>query len=249
MIDLHAHILPKIDDGVQNKEEAIQIIKEAKKAGFTKIVATSHYIEDTYEADENERKEQIEQLKNEEVEIVLGNEIYITENIINLLKQKKASSINNTKYVLIELPFCNNVIYFNTVIDNLRRNGYVPILAHPERYNLVKQSPTIIEEWINRGIYMQSNYLSILGYYGRQAQKTLELLLKHKLIQFLGSDVHKKGQTYVEIDKAIKKIKKITGEESFNKLSEENAQKVLKNEDIDMEDTISIRKNIFGKYE
>ena len=248
MVDLHAHILPKIDDGVQNIQEAMQMIEEAKVAGFTKIIATSHYMEDTYEANEEERKKLMESIKNKSLEIILGNEIYITDRIIELLKEKKASTLNNSQYVLIEIPFHNNIVYFNTVIDDLKRNHYVPIIAHPERYDIVKQNPKIIEEWLNRGIYLQANYLSILGYYGKQAQKTLEILLRHQMIQFLGTDAHQGGQAYPEIKKAISKIKAIIGEQQFTLLSKTNAEKVLKNEEITIEDVTTIKKNIFGKY-
>lgn len=248
MIDFHAHILPKMDDGVQSQEEAIKLLEEAKIAGFTKIIATSHYLEDTYESNEEERRELIETITKEGIEVVLGNEIYITDNIINLLKEKKASTINHSRYVLIEIPFYNNLIYFNSVIDKLKRGAYIPIMAHPERYEVVKKNPQIVEEWIERGIYIQSNYLSILGQYGKEAKKTIEILLRHKLIHFLGSDAHKVGQTYPEIQKAIKKIKTMITEEEFDTLSRKNAEKVLKNEDIIIEETMAIRKNILGKY-
>ena len=99
MIDFHSHILYGIDDGAFEIQDSIKLLEEAEKVGFTKIIATSHYQVGNFEANEEKRKRIIEELQHRfnNVEIILGNEIYITENIIDLLKYKKASSINNTK--------------------------------------------------------------------------------------------------------------------------------------------------------
>ncbi len=250
MIDFHSHILYGIDDGAFEIQDSIKLLEEAEKVGFTKIIATSHYQVGNFEANEEKRKRIIEELQHRfnNVEIILGNEIYITENIIDLLKYKKASSINNTKYVLFEIPFLNNTMYFNHVIDDFKRNNYIPIIAHPERYKVVKETPTIVEDWIERGILIQCNYASIIGRYGKEAQKTVELLLKHNLIHFLGTDAHRPEITYPYINKAKEKFIKIAGEEYFKCISNINAEKVLKNEIIKVPEILPITKNIFGKY-
>ena len=56
MIDFHSHILPNIDDGSRNMEQTVEILKEAKNAGFNKIISTSHYMEEYYNIDEKQRK-------------------------------------------------------------------------------------------------------------------------------------------------------------------------------------------------
>ena len=97
MIDFHSHILPNIDDGSRNLEQSIEIVNEAKNAGFTKIISTSHYLEDYYECEEQERAKLLKQLQDnvQGIELYLGNEIYITDNMIQLIKDKKESKINN----------------------------------------------------------------------------------------------------------------------------------------------------------
>ena len=90
MIDFHSHILPGIDDGSANIERTKRILKEAKEAGFTKIISTSHYISGYYESNEEERTELINSLKEEtDITLYLGSEIYITENIVDLIKEKR----------------------------------------------------------------------------------------------------------------------------------------------------------------
>ena len=235
MIDFHSHILPAIDDGSKSMEDSIQILREAREAGFSKIISTSHYLEGYYEIKEEDRKRLIQELKNEDIglELYVGSEIYITENMVDLLKEKKASSINNSKYVLFEIPMNNKTMLTKEIIYRLIENGYVPVLAHPERYSFIQQNPEELEELVDMGALCQSNYGSIIGLYGKKTEKTVKKLLKNNLIHFFGSDVHRQEQIYNKIPKAIKKIKKIISEDKFIELSEINPQKVLNNEEIE----------------
>lgn len=234
MIDFHTHILPGIDDGAKNYDQAIKIIQQAKAAGFTDVILTPHYIEEYYEADEQARKSLMEQLQKEaDINLYLGNELYITRNIEELLKSKKISTINNSKYVLMELPFNNKVIYLNEVIYKLISLGKVPIIAHPERYEYIQENPDVLEELIEDGVLFQMNYGSIIGQYGKKAQKTAKYLLKKGYINFLGSDTHRMDGIYLKLDKALKKIEKIIGKESLYEITEKNPKCVLENQDIE----------------
>lgn len=234
MIDFHTHILPKIDDGSSNMEETIEMLKEAQKVGFTKIISTSHYIEQYYETSEDKRKEIIDEITQEKlgIEIKLGSEIYITDNMIELLETQKASTINNSKYVLFELPMNTKSANAKSIIYKLIEKDYIPIIAHPERYKYIQENIEYAEELFNMGALFQSNYGSIIGIYGRNAEKTVKKLLKKDLVYFLGTDVHRKNQIYPKIPKVLKKLKKIISDEKVKELTIENAQKVLNNEQI-----------------
>ncbi len=238
MIDFHTHIIPAIDDGVKTIDDTIEVIKEAKKAGFTAIISTSHYLEGNYEAREEQRKEYIKQIKsklyekNSEIEIYLGSEIYISYNMLQLIKEKKASTINNSRYVLFELPRNDNVIYLKQIVNQLLEEQYIPIIAHPERYSYVQKNPNMLLELIEKGVLIQSNYGSFIGKYGKHAKKTVKILLKHNMIHFLGSDVHRPKAIYINISKAIEEIKKIIGSEKFKQITEENPKLVLDDKTI-----------------
>ena len=235
MIDFHSHILPGIDDGSKNLEQSIAMVNEAKKVGFTKIISTSHYMENYYECNEKNRKELLEQVQKNVngIELCLGNEIYITNNIIELLQNGQASSINGTKYVLFEFPLITTrPMNDKEVIYRLVENGYIPIIAHPERYPFIQENPDYLFELEEMGALFQANYGSIIGMYGLKAKKTLKILLKNNLISFLGSDVHRPEQVYNKMPKIIKKLKKIISNEEFEEFTEINPEKVLKNENI-----------------
>ena len=234
MIDFHSHILPNIDDGSRNMEQTVEILKEAKNAGFNKIISTSHYMEEYYNIDEKQRKKLIEEVKeqNQGIELFLGSEIYVTGNIVELLKNQKASTINNSKYVLFELPLNTKEIIAKEVIYRLIENNYVPIIAHPERYKYVQENIEYIMELVDMGALLQSNYGSIIGMYGRKSESTVKKLLKEDAVQFLGSDVHREKQVYDKIPKILKKLNKIVSKEKIDELTIINPQKVLNNEEI-----------------
>lgn len=237
MIDFHAHILPNIDDGSASMEESINLIKEAEQAGFTGIISTSHYLQNYYEIDEEERRRILAELANQvkvadaEAEIpklYLGSEIYISTDIVELLEEGKASTINGTNYVLFELPMNSKPLFAKEVVYKLIENGYKPIIAHPERYSYVKEDIEFVRELKSMGALFQSNYGSVIGMYGGSAKKTLKKLLKEDLISFLGSDVHAVGQIYPKVPKILRKLEKWISPEKLQELTTLNAEKVLK---------------------
>lgn len=239
MIDFHSHIIPNIDDGSTSMKDTINMINEARQAGFTEIISTSHYIQKYYDLDCFERekildiiKKKVSEKKEINIKLYLGSEIYFTPEIIELVKNKKASTINNTRYLLFELPMNTKPLFVKEMVYELMQNGYIPIIAHPERYSYVQENIRYIEELAGMGVLFQSNYGSIIGMYGNSAKKTLKKLLKNNLISFLGSDVHRTGQIYPKIPKALKKLRKILSVEELEKLTTLNAQKVLKDEDL-----------------
>ena len=237
MIDFHAHILPNIDDGSASMEESINLIKEAEQAGFTGIISTSHYLQNYYECDEAERRRILAELANQvkvadvEAEIpklYLGSEIYISTDIVELLEEGKASTINGTNYVLFELPMNSKPLFAKEVVYKLIENGYKPIIAHPERYSYVKEDIEFVRELKSMGALFQSNYGSVIGMYGGSAKKTLKKLLKEDLISFLGSDVHAVGQIYPKVPKILRKLEKWISPEKLQELTTLNAEEILK---------------------
>lgn len=233
MIDMHSHILPGIDDGSRSIEESIQMIKEAKEAGFEAIVSTSHYIEESYSASKMQRQELIDMLndklqeENIKIEIYNGAEAYITPNLIKLIKEEKLPTLNNTKYLLMELPMNSQIIYLNRMISDLVSSGIIPVIAHPERYSYVQENPKMLMELLEIGAIFQANYGSIVGSYGREAEKTIKRLLKNDMIHLLGSDCHRKNSIYTEMKPILKKLEKLIGKEKLEELTSINPQKVL----------------------
>lgn len=234
MIDFHSHILPNVDDGSKTYEETISLLNEAKNVGFDKIISTSHYAQDCFEIPEYKRKGIIDELNEEEnlPQIFLGSEIFLTFNILELLQEYKASTINKTNYVLFELPLRHQFINLKAILNKLKEENYRLILAHPERYLVVQKDFKLLYELQEMGVLFQSNYASILGVYGLSAKLTVKKMLKNHLVSFLGTDVHRANSIYTKVPLAIEKISKIISEEELENLTTNNANKILNNEDI-----------------
>lgn len=251
MIDIHSHIIPAIDDGSHSFEETYQMLKEAEQAGFTDVIATSHYIENYYETDTQQRQKSVDEINNKlkenniNIKVHCGSEIYVSQNMVDFIKNKKASSLANTKYVLFELPMNNNIMYLDDIIFEIQSAGFIPIIAHPERYSYVQDNPKMLVELINKGVLFQANFGSIIGKYGNTAKKTLKKLLQYNMIHFFGADAHRSNSIYTNIDTAITELRKIISEEKLIKLTLTNSEHLLKNEDIDVE-TVMIKNNIFS---
>ncbi len=258
MVDFHTHILPNIDDGARNVTETFNMIKEARSVGFDALVSTSHYMESFYETEVSERelwvnviRENVQE-KEMGIKIYLGNEIYFTEDIIKLLEDAKASTINDTSYVLFELPLNIEPLNLYEVIHKMLKYKLVPVLAHPERYTFVHKEPNLIYDLIELGVLMQVNYGSILGMYGNNTKIIVEKLLKNNMVHFLGTDAHRHKNIYTQVPVAIDKICDIIGKEKFHELSKTNPELALRNKRINIEEateiSITLKEKIIMKF-
>lgn len=238
MKDIHSHLLFGIDDGCKDIGESITLLKKAQEQGITDLVLTPHYMEETrYNCNNKEKNKRFEELKkaakaeNIEINLYLGNEVYITENFLELLKKEEIQTINNTKYILLEFPLGNMLYNSKEILYELVVAGYVPILAHPERYRIFQRHPEHIDEYLRMGVLLQGNYKSLYGKYGKEAKKTLIYFLKNKKITFLGSDCH--HETDFKLKKLKKKLKSLLKSDSMiEDLLENNFNKVILNENI-----------------
>lgn len=254
MVDFHSHIIYDVDDGVELIEDSIRILKAARNAGFKKIILTPHYMEEYYDVQRNDIKKKVENLQkkcNEEnidIELYQANEIYITNYIVKLLNENIISSINDSKYVLFELPMNDEPFNLLEVIYSLIENNKIPIIAHPERYTYIQKEPNKLLDLIEKGVLFQMNYGSIIGLYGKSAQKTARLLLENNFIHFLGSDVHKSETIYNNMDLIKKELKKIITEEKLEELIQTNPNKVLRNEKIEIDNPSIIKQGFLKKF-
>lgn len=241
MIDIHSHIIYDIDDGCSSKIESINVIKKLKALGFSDIILTPHYIKATeYTAINSEKKEKYNILKEElvknniNVNLYLGNEVYINDEINELVLGKKIYTINKSRYILIEFSLYNEIKNIEDCLYELKLKGYIPIIAHPERYSYFQKDYNKVNELYESGVLFQCNYASIIGTYGKDAMKLVTYLLKNNMVSFMGTDIHKeKSSFYDNFDKIIKKIKALVSEEYFNNITHNNALKVINDEIIE----------------
>lgn len=237
MKDLHSHILYGIDDGAKTIEESLRILESAYKNGVTDIVLTPHYIKNTkYNKNNHDKQILLNNLKKELskrnifINLYLGNEIYIDESIVELLEEDEITTINNSKYILIELPLNNEFFMLNQVLSILKKTNLIPIIAHPERYMNYYKNYEFFHALIKKGCLFQANIGSLYGKYGKKSKKMLKGMLKRNMIHFLGSDVHSYNSDIYSknIEKDLLKI--VKKQEIVDNLLNLNIEKVLKNQ-------------------
>ena len=234
MIDIHCHLMPSVDDGAKDLEETLAMFENAYTSGVTDIILTPHYIKGTKYEINNEQKEKITNILREalrrtdmDINIYYGNEVYIDNDLVDMIKDKKVATLANSRYVLVELPVNSMDNNAGNVFFNLRSNGYIPIIAHPERYVYFQKHPEKVMDYIKLGCLLQGDYMSLLGKYGKKAKKTLKILLKNGVIKFLSSDIHHSYNDY-HIPEAEKRTLRIVKDENIvNKLFVENPENVI----------------------
>ncbi|GAB6137382.1 tyrosine-protein phosphatase [Halanaerobaculum tunisiense] len=196
MIDLHAHILPNVDDGAEDIQESLAIAKEAESQGIEQIVATPHYVAGESRIKSEDIRGKVAEvqklLKKEEidVEILPGAELYLTPELPREVHKGQALSINDSRYLLVELPMTKLPDYVTDTLYDLQMLGYTPVVAHPERYPSLQKNPNRLFDWVEAGMLAQLNAGSLLGKFGSRVQETAEILVQHNLVQVVGSDLH-----------------------------------------------------------
>lgn len=196
-IDMHSHLLFGIDDGAKTIEDSIFLIKKLHALGYKTLITTPHVMYDTYRNSNEiilERLEKVrEEVKKQEipVEIYASAEYYLDEGLIQKLQNKeKLLAFGSKNYILFETGFMNQPSQIWEVIFELKSQGYQPIFAHPERYMYIQEDMEIAQKIHDRGVLLQLNANSLVGYYGKEVMATAEKLLDKNLISFLGTDCH-----------------------------------------------------------
>ena len=198
MIDIHAHIMPGVDDGSANMEETLAMAKMAQKSGVTTIVVTPHSNVPgsfkNYDSPEwrNTFLAMRRYLKEHQcrVRLVPGAEIYVTDNVVDKIRSRAVKAINESRYYLMELPFDADPEWAESIWDSVLDAGAVPVIAHPERYYCVQDDPGVLKLWMSQGCLSQMNKGSVFGRFGRSVKRTAGRLLDYDLITCVASDAH-----------------------------------------------------------
>lgn len=193
---MHSHLLPGIDDGLQDMEETIAYIMSLREMGYQKLIFTPHIISDIYP-----NSPEIILGKLSEVNLALRNEGIefqveaAAEYMVDLDMERTVTGGERLltfgkNLILIEMSFVAPSPNMEQVIFQLRLKGLQPVIAHPERYNYYHQRIAAYERFIELGCLMQVNLLSLQGYYGKPVKATAEMLVKKRMVDLLGTDMH-----------------------------------------------------------
>lgn len=240
MVDIHCHILHGLDDGSDNIEESVKMAKLASESGTKAIIATPHsnipdsfenyfskaYAEKFFELNKRLAAENIP------VKIYPGHEIFAAGNFIELIKRKRLVTLNNSVYPLIEFDFYEHPKTVFPKLEQLLAEGYVPVVAHPERYEFIQYDEEAAEHIKEIGCLIQLNKGSITGKFGRSAQHTAHRILDARLADFVASDAHSPYMRTPRLEKTHEIIGEIYSYDYAQLLLSENPTKLIKNQKI-----------------
>ena len=194
--DIHSHLIPGIDDGSPDMETTILLLKKFIDLGFKKVITTPHVMSDYYKNNPeiilsglNHVRKEIKK-QNLNIEIEAAAEYNLEPEFEKLLDDGVLLSFGKAKYLLFELSFFDEPLRLNEIIWKMIEKGFVPVLAHVERYGYWHNNYDKVEEMINRGVKLQLNIGSVTGAYGPEVKKFAERLIKGEIIDFIGSDCH-----------------------------------------------------------
>jgi len=196
MVDLHCHLLPLVDDGPASVEQALRLAEQAANEGVTRIIATPHLFHPQFETTDVDVLLTVAELnvllkqRNIPVTIHPGHEVRLTGELIEEVKTGVALSLADSRYLLVEFPSTGIPSYARQVFAELISDGYVPVIAHPEKNKAIIQNPTLLFDLISNGAISQVTCASLIGKYGKDVQRFAVALLENGLAHLVASDAH-----------------------------------------------------------
>ncbi|ANW96779.1 histidinol phosphatase [Wenyingzhuangia fucanilytica] len=215
LVDIHSHLLPGIDDGAKTIEDSIGLVKRMQKQGINNFRITPHVLGGVWENSSELIKEKEAELKAaliengfHDVNIHASAEYMLDDNFSQLLENDDLLPLKD-KYILVEMSFFNPPFNLDDLLFQIQVKGYIPVLAHPERYNYYHDNIAQYEKLIEAGCLFQLNLLSLTEQYGKPTTKTAYTLLKKGMYTFVGTDTHHKRHIHLIKEIATKKNKKL----------------------------------------
>lgn len=240
MFDIHCHILHGLDDGSDNIEESVSMARLAAESGTKAIIVTPHsnipdsfqnHFGKPYAAKFLELKARLKE-ENIPVQIFPGQEIFAYGDFLQLIKNKQLITLNNSVYPLIEFDFFEHPDSVFQKLEQLVAEGYVPIVAHPERYDFVQYDDEAAGIIRQIGALIQLNKGSITGKFGRSAHNAAHRILESRLADFVASDAHSPYMRTPRLEKTHEIIGEMYSYDYAQLLLRDNPEKVIRNQII-----------------
>ena len=240
--DLHAHILPKVDDGARSLEEAIDMAGVAAEQGTRVILATPHRRDVTEGSSVSHVQDLVAGLNSEletagtDLHLALGMENHVDPDLPDDLSSGKALAMGSSRYVLVELPFFGYPEYVEEVLFQVQVQGLTPVLAHPERIEAVQRNPELLASFVERGMQSQVTAGSIVGHFGGKVKRLTHSLLRRRMVHIIASDTHyARGPRSPKLTGGLDRAAQIVGQESAYRMVVDTPQAILEDLPVEVE--------------
>jgi protein-tyrosine phosphatase len=224
MIDIHNHVIYEFDDGPRSLDESLELLKAAADQGITDVFATSHFNEIVNNTLEDDYFAKLD----------TGSEMFFHHYIHQTLRKIRVGTLaDSNRYVLMEFPLYLMPAGVEEALFNLRLHGFIPIIAHPERYSPLYSKPEKILNFIRHGGLLQVNVGSALGSFGRPCQRISMWLLENRYVHFLASDAHSPKGRGFRLAQAVEELEKHLDKSYIEQIVKENPQKIIDNQTME----------------
>ncbi len=231
MIDIHNHTLYGVDDGPDTIEESIQMLRDAKKQGIDAVILTPHYRhgmfsypKDRIEAHFEKLREAAEQIP---IHICLGCEYHVDSHAAEAFQTGRCLTLAEGDYVLTEYSYDTEYSYIVQNTRQLMSCGYIPVIAHAERYRCFFSAPKHLEEIQNIGALVQINADSVIGEDGLKMSLFCRKVLKNHWADLIASDAHGTAERANHLAQARTLVLKRYGEPYADEIFYKTPKKIL----------------------
>lgn len=237
-IDIHSHILPGVDDGSQDMEESLEMLRLAAENGIRKMILTPHNKAEHRNVSVKGIYSRLHTLQEaayeQQIPITLypGNEIFYRDGVAELLEEGELCTLAESRYVLVEFQPLEEFAYIRSAIYELTGCGFTPIIAHVERYHCMATNPDNVAYAIDRGALIQINASSVTGGMGFKGKQAVKKLLKLHMVHFVGTDAHDCERRAPLLAECAQYLAKKYGETYTAKLLHDNADLIIQGEVI-----------------
>ena len=234
-IDIHSHILPALDDGAKNMDKTKEMLQMAYEEGIREIIATPHFFASRKSASVEQIRETIARVREEmedwefSIKLYPGNEIYYRSEVPELLENGEISTLADSQYVLVEFDPMTEYSYLRDGILKLDSYGYIQILAHVERYECLFEKKERLQRVKDHGGLIQVNASSFQGGLFDEMGKRARYIMKHELLDFVGTDSHSTGKRSPRIQETAAYLYKKLGSKGAEEILIKNPQAVIQN--------------------
>lgn len=235
--DIHCHILPGVDDGAGDMEETVRMLKLEYNDGVYNVIFTPHYVPGSKMEKNAERAERIKKVFSSvqmecrrlfpDMKVYLGNELYHKNDMLRELDEKRANTLAGSRYILIEFP--TTILYkeLKRAIQNYLFGGYLPVLAHMERYGCLYNDFDRIAELKNIGCLLQMNTGNFLEVPFSANKRFCMRAVKEGYVDFLGTDSHDSRIRKPDMGRAVRCLERKVSRNVLDEILYKNPLKLL----------------------
>ena len=234
MYDIHAHILPSVDDGAETIEDSLNMSKVAAASGTKVMLATPHRKDVTEGSSVTHIAELVDEINKlnqqdgTELELVLGMENHLDLELPQAIQNGSALPMNGTKFILVELPLFGRPNWLEDTLFQIQLMGFRPVLAHPERIEAFQNDLGLLTLFVRQGMVSQVTAGSLLGYFGRKTRKFTKTLMRRRLVHILASDTHfAQGPRSPKLMPGVDVAARILGVETARAMVMDTPRKIL----------------------